>query len=600
MLTDSELSLLLSGIQRPARYIGGEVNSVVKDWESVECRLALAFPDIYEIGMSHLGLGILYGVVNARPDAAAERVFMPWFDMDERMEARGIPLFSLETRRSLGEFDIVGFSLQYELSYPTVLRMLDISGVPRRRWQRQSQGGPLVIAGGPCAFNPAPLAEFVDIFVTGDGEEAIGELIDVWKEKRRAPRPELVAAIARRVKGVYAPALGGQQSGGVPVEPACVEDLDAAFYPTAPVVAHVESVHDRISLEVMRGCARGCRFCQAGMTRRPVRLRSVRRLVELAQASYRNTGHSEIGLLSLATGDYPHLGELAARLSHIFTPLKVSLAYPSLRADRALQVIPHSAGEVRKSTITVAVEAGTERLRSVINKDITEGGLLDGMRAAFEAGWSRVKLYFMAGLPTETTEDVEAIAEIVARVVEAGKKAGRQPQVGVSVAPFIPKPGTPFQWNPMAPRQQLEDARETLSQRLRGLPVKLSFHNIDRSIVEAALARGGLEVQGALAAAADMGARLDAWDEGFDFARWRRAFDSVDLDIEAYAGREMEPGRPLPWDDVSAGVSAEYLVREHHRATRQESTPDCTRQACQRCGLEKGPCAMRARKDAFG
>ena len=589
MLTDSQLSRLLTGVRRPARYIGGEVNSVRKDWGSVECRIALAFPDIYEIGMSHLGLDILYGLVNAREDALAERVFMPWFDMEERLVESGTPLFSLETRRGLGEFDIIGFSLQYELSYPTVLRMLDMAGVPRRRSERAGGDWPLVVAGGPCVFNPLVLEEFIDVFVVGDGEEALGELIDVWKEKNDSGRDELLRALARRVPGAYVPALhegtgDGDASGTV--EPACVGDLDGAFYPTAPVLAHVEAVHDRISLEIMRGCGRGCRFCQAGMTRRPVRLRSAGKLVELAEQSYRNTGYSEISLVSLATGDYPRLEELAARLAHIFTPLRVSLAYPSLRADRALEIIPKSAGEVRKTTITIAVEAGTDRLRKVIKKEITEEGLLRGTESAFEAGWNRVKLYFMVGLPTETIEDVAATADLVEKVIEVGRRSGRQPRVSVSVAPFIPKPATPFQWEPMAPRAYLEEARALLAAKFRRRPVKMAFHRIDRSIVEAALARAGRQGAQALAAAANMGARLDAWDEGFDFSVWRRAFDAAGIDLEEYACRRLPPEEPLPWAHVSGGMPLEFLRREHRRALECSSarTPDAGRGSG-----EKGP-----------
>lgn len=575
MLTDSQLSRLLEGIQRPARYIGGEINSVRKDWDAVECRMALAFPDIYEIGMSHLGLQVLYGIANMREDALAERVFMPWFDMEARLGETDTPLFSLEGRRGLREFDILGFSLQYEMCYATTLRMLDMAGIPRRRCEREGGDWPLVIAGGPCAFNPEPLAEFIDVFIVGDGEDALPQLIETWKGHRGGQRTELLRSIAAGVDGAYVPALYSagdatpkSTDAAAPecVAPACVRDLDSAFFPTAPVVAHVEAVHDRISLELMRGCVRGCRFCQAGMTRRPLRTRSVAKLIELAEESYRNTGHNEISLVSLSTGDYPHLKELAAKLAHRFTPLRVSLAYPSLRADRALEIIPESAGEVRKSALTVAVEAGTDRLRKVVKKGITEEGLLAGTKFAFDEGWNRIKLYFMVGLPSETLDDVAAIAELVEKVIRVGREVGRQPHVNVSVAPFIPKPSTPFQWEPMASRAYLEKAKSLLEDKFRRRPVKLAFHRIDRSIVEAALARGGREAAEAVSSAADAGARLDAWDEGFDFEIWRRAFESGGIDIERYACRRLAMDGPLAWDHISPGVPGEFLARERQRA----------------------------------
>ena len=599
MLSDGELTRLLRDIQKPARYIGREVNAVEKDFDAVRFRIALAFPDIYEIGMSHLGLQILYGLVNSRADALAERVFMPWFDMAERLETDGVELFSLESRRPIAEFDVVGFSLQYEVSYPTVLRMLDLAGIPRRRDDRRGGDWPLVVAGGPCAFNGEPLAEFVDLFFVGDGEDALGEFVDLWQAHHAEGPAAVVQAAARTIGGVYAPELYEVTGAvcrptlpGVPevVRPACVSDLDAAFFPTKPIVPLVEAVHDRIGLEVMRGCSRGCRFCQAGMTRRPVRVRSVERLLAIAEESYRNTGHDEISLLSLATGDYPHLARLARMLSHRFTPLRVGLAYPSLRADKALEIIPQSAGAVRKGAITIAVEAGTERLRGVINKGITEEGLLKGMEVAFKAGWKRVKLYFMAGLPTETTEDIRAIAVLVEKCIGVGRAIGISPNVNVSIAPFIPKPGTPFQWEPMRERAYLEGARSLLREGFSGMPVKMSFHNLDRSIVEAALARGGRELAGVLERAADMGVALDAWDEAFDFDRWRRAFDEEGLGIESYACRRLPGEAVLAWGHVSSGVDIAFLKREHERALKVLATPDCRQGACNACGLEKKEC----------
>jgi len=598
MVADDALARILPSVERPGRYTGGETNSVVKPFDSVGFRLALAFPDVYDIAMSHLGLQILYGLVNARRDALAERVFMPWLDMERAMRDAAVPLFSLESRRPVSEFDCLGFSLQYEMCLPTVLTMLDLARIPRRRKDRRKGRYPLIIAGGPCTFNPEPLADFVDLFFIGDGEDSLPAFIDVYLKTPAGGPAAIVSAAARTIPGVYAPELyllDGPRlvpvDSGVPavVSPSIVRDLDSAFYPVAPIVPLVEAVHERISLEIMRGCSRGCRFCQAGMTRRPVRLRSVAKLLSLAKAIYRNTGFDEISLLSLATGDYPYLEDLARRLNHHFAPLAVSLSFPSLRADEALANIPGIMAEVRKGAVTVAAEAGSERLRAVINKGITEPGILDGLAGAFEAGWNRVKLYFMVGLPTEDQEDIAAIADLVDKILAIGQRFRRAPQVNISVAPFVPKPGTPFQWEPMAPRAYLESARAALFARLRRSSVKLSFHDVNRSIVEGALARGGREIGPALAHAADLGCRLDAWDEAFEFSRWREAFASAGLDIEAYACRRLPHDEHLAWAHISPGVTAAFLRREHDRALDQLATPDCRFSACHGCGLSCPP-----------
>jgi radical SAM family uncharacterized protein len=597
MLDEDTLSQVLSGVERPGRYIGGEVNCVRKDFDSARFRLALAFPDIYDIAMSHLGLQILYAIVNSRNDALAERVFMPWPDMERAMAEAGAPLFSLENHRSVKDFDAVGFSLQYEVCFPTVLRMLDLAGIPRRRDERRRGRYPLVIAGGPCTADPEPLAEFIDLFFVGDAEESLPAFIDAWMEASGKGPKAVVEAAVRKVPGIYAPEMYEVRNGaaepvsaGVPqvVWPAVVRDFDGAPYPTAPVIPFVEAVHERIALEIMRGCSRGCRFCQAGMTKRPVRSRSVGKLLELADAAYRHTGFDEISLLSLATGDYPHLTDLCRRLNHRFSPEAVSLSFPSLRADEALAEIPGIMAEVRKGAITVAAEAGSERLRAVINKGITEKGILDGLGGAFRAGWNRVKLYFMAGLPTETAEDVEAIAELIEKILSVGEGIRRYPQVNCSVAPFVPKAGTPFQWEPMASREYLEEARNALFQRLPRGPVKLSFHNLDRSFIEGALARGGREIGPVLEKAADLGCSLDAWDECFDYAKWREAFASEGLDVEEYACRRLVPEAHTAWGHISPGVSSEFLLQELKKAGKGLLTADCRNNGCQECGAGCG------------
>jgi radical SAM superfamily enzyme YgiQ (UPF0313 family) len=374
------------------------------------------------------------------------------------------------------------------------------------------------------------------------------------------------------------------------VRPAIVRDLENAYFPTAPVIPFVESVHERISLELLRGCSRGCRFCQAGMTRRPVRSRSVERLLALAEESYRNTGFDDISLLSLSTGDYPRLLELTRRLNRRFARLGVGLSFPSLRADTALSVIPAEMAEVRKGAVTIAAEAGTAPLRASINKCITEEGILAGVRNAFEAGWTRVKLYFMAGLPGETLCDVAASADLVRKIIAVGKSLRKSPGVSVSVAPFIPKPGTPFQWEPMASREYLQDARDMLRGAFRGTPAKVSFHDINRSFLEGALARGGRDLCSVLEKAADLGCRLDAWDEYFDYSKWQQAFASAGLDLEACACRRLSPEEPLSWSHISPGVSDQFLLRERDNAAKAILTPDCRESACNSCGLPPSDC----------
>ena len=444
---------VLPHVTAPAQYVGGELNAIVKNHDDVDVTVCLAFPDTYEIGMSHVGLQILYGTLNARPDVAAERVFAPWVDMADLLAERGLPLYSLETFTPLAEFDVIGFSLQYEMCYTNVLAMLELAGLPVRSADRDL-GHPLIVAGGPCAFNPEPMADFVDVFAPGDGESVIHRLVDAFREAKPSAgtREALCRELVRRVDGLYAPALyerGYPRRPRYPEAPEVVgasveQDLNACYYSTEPIVPFRETVHDRITLEIMRGCARGCRYCQAGMTRRPVRLRSVERLEQIAAKSYDATGHSEISLASLSSSDYPHLGTRATRLSKTFDPRGVGLALPSLRVDDQLSALPALVSSVRKSGLTLAPEEATERLRRVINKDISNEHLFDGLAEAFRRGWRRVKLYFMIGLPTETDEDILAIVGLVERASRLRREvAGGPAHVSVHVAPFVPKPHTP-------------------------------------------------------------------------------------------------------------------------------------------------------------
>lgn len=599
---------VLPFVEKPGGYIGGETNSVVKDPAEVSLRVALAFPDAYAIGMSHAGLQILYGVLNALEGVACERVFAPWVDMRARLAAHGLPLFTLETRTPLADCHVVAFSLQYEMSYTTVLAMLDAAGIPLRRDER-GEHDPLVIAGGPCAFNPEPMADFIDLFLVGDGEESIASFARLVQRLRGegAKRQEMVAAVAAALPCAYAPGLYSvafHDDGTVaavapagpnvpwPVERAVVVDLDQAFYPTRPVVPYVEVVHDRITLEIMRGCTRGCRFCQAGMIKRPVRIRTIERLMDLAEASYRHTGHNEISLVSLSSSDYPDFEELVKRMSRAFNDRCVNIALPSLRVDEHLVHLPQYVSSVRKSGLTIAPEAAREGLRCAINKDIRDEDLLRGVRSAFAAGWQAVKLYFMVGLPGETAEDVTAIPDLAAAVSDARRDVAAGPaQVNVAVAPFVPKPHTPFQWHAMPPPAYFDEVRERLHGLVRRRAVRIKFHDVRRSYLEAVFSRGDRRLGRVIEGAYRAGAVFDAWDEFFDFDRWLAAFEAVGLDPDFYALRPRDLDEVLPWDHIFAGVEKAFLVRELKRAHQQQPTPDCRDGRCQACGAQvEGAC----------
>jgi len=547
--------------------------------------------------MSQTGLHILYGTLNARPDVAAERAFAPWVDMAGLLVEEGLPLYSLETFTPLREFDMVGFSLQYEMGYTNVLAMLELAGISVLASER-GVDEPLIVAGGPGAFNPEPLADFVDVFVPGDGEDAVHRLVDAYKAARGLARSReaLCHAIAVSGPGFYCPSLYTAGYPRVPrfadvpavVEASVVHNLDKTFYPTSPIVPYVETVHDRITLEIMRGCARGCRYCQAGMTRRPVRARSADTLLETAEKSYVATGHSEISLASLSTSDYPGFHGLASRINERFEKRLVNIAVPSLRVNDQLAAIPALIGAIRKSGLTVAPEAGTDRLRRVINKDVTDDDLMSGAEAAFKQGWQRVKLYFMCGLPTETDEDILAMVSLAERVSALGKTCrGKAALVSMNIAPFVPKPHTPFQWEPMITLERIREIRSLVLSRVRSRCVDVKFHRPERSFLEGVFSRGDSRLGRVLLEARGRGRWFDAWDEQFDFGSWMEAFGAAGADAGAYACRGRGLDEPLPWAHIAAGPSAEFLLRERERALNGVLTPFCREAGCQGCGLPR-------------
>lgn len=601
-------SELLPLVEKPGRYIGGELNRVVKDHAGLEVTLALAFPDVYEVGMSHLGFKILYEIVNRLDWACAERAYAPWPDMEERMRERGVPLYSLETFTPLGDFDVVGFSLQYELCATNVLRMLDVAGIARTSEERLERGGPLVIGGGPCAFSCEPVAAYFDAVVLGDGEEAIVEVLGAvraWKRShdvRGDPeaRRGLLRWLAANVAGVYVPQfyhVTYTAEGGVaaierdyddvplPVERAVVRDLDTAPYPTAPVVPLVSAVHDRAVLEVMRGCTQGCRFCQAGMIYRPVRERRLETLMGQARKTLRQTGFDDISLSSLSTGDYSRIGELVTALADELRADATSISLPSLRIDTYSVNLAEQVARIKRTGITFAPETGTERLRAVINKPVRDSELLEAATEAYRRGWNVIKLYFMLGLPTETDEDIEAIAALIEKV--SGTRAGhgaRRGAVNVAVSCFVPKAHTPFQWLGFRPLAEFEAKIGALRGRVRSRAIKLRFHDPYRSYIEAVFSRGDRRLAPVVAEAVRLGARFDDWSEHFSFERWLAAFDATGVDPAAYAYREFAADAVLPWEHLSPRVDKAFLLAELERARAGELTGDCREVGCRLCG----------------
>lgn len=582
------------------------MNSVHKPWDETDLRFAFCFPDTYEVGMSHLGMKILYALINAEPGMLCERVFMPWVDMKALMEEEKVPLFSMESRKPVRDFDIVGFTLQYEMSYSNILAMLQMSGIPLLSSER-GEDMPLVVAGGPCAFNPEPLADFIDMFILGDGEEVeieICEAVREWKKSGKSRRELLLAMAA--IPGCYVPALydvtyneDGTLASFTPNCPEAPEkvakrivvDLDKAFYPTEIPVPYTEIVHDRIMLEIMRGCTRGCRFCQAGMLYRPVRERSKERLVELAKALENATGYEEISLSSLSSGDYTCLAELIRELMRELEQQHVSISLPSLRLDSVLKESLNETQKVKKSSLTFAPEAGTQRLRDVINKGVTEENLMEKVHDAFHDGWSSVKLYFMIGLPTETTDDLDGIAHLAKKCTDAyfavpkGQRA-KGLRITCSASSFVPKPFTPFQWEPQDTQEQIRSKQAYLRDVLRMKGVHFNWHEPELSLLEACFARGDRRLGKVLLKAFVSGCYLDSWSECFDFDKWMKAFDDCGLTTDFYATRRRDKDELLPWDFIDAGVTKSFLWREKEKSDRAETTKDC-RKGCNGCGLQR-------------
>ncbi|NOX96531.1 MAG: TIGR03960 family B12-binding radical SAM protein [Nitrospirae bacterium] len=601
-------SLNLSGIlplvSRPARYIGNEWNSVHKDHRKMKVRVALAFPDVYEVGMSHLGLKILYHLLNTREEVVAERVYAPWIDMENLMRRKGIPLFSLESHLPLQEFDIIGFTLPYELSYTNILNMLNLAGLPLKAEERK-EAFPLILAGGIGAFSAEPLADFIDAFVLGDGEEVIEEIVEACKEEKAEPgkktKKELFHRLAQ-IEGVYIPSLyrvSYKKDGTIEsIEPKdkdvpsrirkrVITDLNQAFYPLAPLVPYLDIVHDRITLEIMRGCSRGCRFCQAGILYRPVRERSPEVLLKIAAESVKNTGYDEISLSSLSSGDYSCLEELMTRLWEKFDPRKISLSLPSLHVDNFSLEWAKKIARGKKPGFTFAPEVGSEHLRQTINKNVREEDLLTTVGRLSQAGWRRIKLYFMIGLPGERKEDLEGIVDLVDRCCR------EKVRLNLSLSSFVPKAHTPFQWEGMERQEVLEEKQKFLRERLRKKKVKLKWHNAEMSFLEAVFARGDRRLGQVVLKAWEKGCRFDGWKEHFQFGYWTNAFRESGLDPYFYAHRKRDDDEIFPWEHLESGVDKKFLLAERKKAEDGKQTSDC-RIRCGNCGIsQKSACCAR-------
>jgi len=589
LLNGDELKEFLSLVSKPVRYLGQEIHSIRKDPAEVKLKFCLAFPDVYEVGMSHLGIQILYHILNSKKEIACERVFAPWGDMEKVLRNKKIPLSSLESSTPLNQFDIVGFSLQYELCYTNALNMLDLSNIPLFSKDRDERF-PLIIAGGPLTFNPVPVADFFDAMVIGDGEEVVLDICDLasqWKEtggKEAKAKKEDFLKFLSQLDGIYVPSLHRE---GQKIRKRVISDINQSFFPTCPIVPYMKVVHDRLNVEIARGCKRGCRFCEAGFIHRPYRERSPKVIHEILNASLKQTGYEEFSLLSLSAGDYSSIGSLLSDLMDQYESKKVAVSFPSLRIESIVGDLAEEVRRVRKTGFTIAPEAGTERLRRVINKELDETVLFQGISDLFSKGWKNIKLYFMMGLPTEKDEDLRGILDLSRKIASLGAKQKIHPHINVSVSTFVPKPHTPFQWESQIPLEEMKEKLRFLKDGVKRSNLRLKWQDPYLSFLEGIFSTGDQKLSRALVEAYRLGCRFDGWSDQFHFPLWKEAFEKTGLEMDSHT-QKREFKDILPWSFVETGVDAQYLWEEYQKGLNEKISPPCVKGDCHRCGVCNG------------